>query len=113
MATTKSITNALGWTEPFYSVAFQSRFGRQPWIRPYLDQHIKEQVKAGNERLALVTPSFVSDCLETIHEIGIEYREQFIKAGGEEFLLLPNLNDDQTWMNAVFEIAKKHLDGTG
>ena len=113
IATTKFITHALGWTEPSYSVAFQSRFGRQPWIKPYLDQHIKEQVKAGNKRLALVTPSFVSDCFETIHEIGIEYREQFIKAGGEELLLLPNLNDDQTWMNAVFEIAKKHLDGTG
>jgi len=60
-----------------------------------------------------VTPSFVSDCLETIHEIGIEYREQFIKAGGEEFVLLPNLNDDQTWINSVFQIAKKHLPNTG
>ena len=112
ISTTKSIARALGWSEPSYSVAFQSRFGRLPWIKPYLDEHIQQQVRAGNKRLALVTPSFVSDCLETIHEVGIEYREQFIKAGGEEFVLLPNLNDDQTWINSVFQIAKKHLRNT-
>lgn len=109
VATTQGIVQALGWDKEFYSVAFQSRFGRQVWIQPYLDQHILEQVQKGYKRIAVLTPSFVSDCLETIHEIGIEYRHQFMEAGGEEFYLVPNLNDDAGWMAAVYRIASKHL----
>jgi ferrochelatase len=59
--------------------------------------------------VAVVTPSFVSDCLETIHEIGIEYNEEFIEAGGEVFQLVPNLNDDPAWFRSVYEISNKHL----
>ncbi len=108
-ATTEGIVQQLGWERDFYSMAFQSRFGRQVWIQPYLDQHIQEQVKMGHKRIAILTPSFVSDCLETIHEIGIEYRHQFMEAGGEEFHLVPNLNDDAGWFAAVHAIARKHL----
>jgi len=109
VATTESIIAALGWNEESHSMAFQSRFGPLPWIQPYLDEHILELVGKGVKRLAVITPSFVSDCLETIHEIGVEYRDQFKAAGGEKFQLLPNLNDDQDWLNSVFEIAHKHL----
>jgi len=109
VATTESIIAALGWNEVSHSIAFQSRFGPLPWIQPYLDEHILELVGKGVKRLAVVTPSFVSDCLETIHEIGVEYQDQFKAAGGEKFLLLPNLNDDQAWFNSVFEISHKHL----
>lgn len=109
VATTRGIVGALGWHEDFYSIAFQSRFGKQVWIQPYLDQHIQEQVQSGNKRLAVLTPSFVSDCLETIHEIGIEYRHQFMEAGGESFQLVPNLNDTPRWFSAVHQIARKHL----
>lgn len=59
--------------------------------------------------MAVVTPSFVSDCLETIHEIGIEYNEEFMEAGGEVFQLVPNLNDDPAWFRSVYEISNKHL----
>jgi protoporphyrin/coproporphyrin ferrochelatase len=110
MATTKSIVNALAWDPDFYSVGFQSRFGRQPWIKPYLDEHLAELLGAGVKKVAVVTPSFVSDCLETIHEIGIEYKHVFLSAGGEEFYLLPNLNDEPSWFNAMQEIAKSHLE---
>ena len=61
-------------------------------------------------RIAVVTPSFISDCLETLFEIGVEYRERFDEAGGEEFQLVPNLNNDAGWFKAVYEIASKHLD---
>ena len=110
LATTSSIAHALGWDEGYYSSGFQSRFGRQPWIKPYLDERILDLLRSGVKKVAVVTPSFVSDCLETIHEIGIGYRELFLSNEGEEFYLLPNLNDEPSWLNAVQEIAQAHLD---
>jgi len=109
--TTKAIVEALGWKSDFYSMAFQSRFGPLPWTQPYLDEHLQELVEAGIKRVAVITPSFISDCLETLFEIGEEYREQFIEAGGEGFALIPNLNDDPSWFAAVHEIAENHLGG--
>ncbi|MCG8415943.1 MAG: ferrochelatase, partial [Pseudomonadales bacterium] len=107
--TTRSITQALEWDDSFWSMAFQSRFGPLPWIQPYLDEHIVKLVEGGVKRIAVVTPSFISDCLETIFEIGIEYREEFEQAGGEQFQLVPNLNDNPAWFNAVYEIAASHI----
>lgn len=109
VATTESIVKSLGWKADRYSLAFQSRFGRQAWIQPYLDEHLEKLVANGQKKIAVVTPSFVSDCLETIHEIGIEYREEFMDSGGEFFQLIPNLNDDPAWFSAMFEIASNHL----
>ncbi|MEQ8954673.1 MAG: ferrochelatase [Gammaproteobacteria bacterium] len=108
-ATTESIISALGWKDVSHSMAFQSRFGREPWTRPYLDEHLRELVKQGIRKVAVITPSFISDCLETLHEIGIEYREQFMDVGGEVFQLMPNLNDDPAWFSAVYEIARDKL----
>lgn len=107
--TTEAIVRALGWEEVSYSVAFQSRFGPLPWLQPYLDEHLKSLLEEDKKKVAVVTPSFVSDCLETLFEIGQEYRDEFTEAGGEEFKLIPNLNDDQAWFNSVFEIARKQL----
>lgn len=109
MQTTAGITRQLGWESDKYSVAFQSRFGPLPWIQPYLDNHIEHLVGEGKKRIAVVTPSFISDCLETLFEIGIEYREQFDEAGGEAFQLVPNLNNDKDWFRAVHAIASEHL----
>ena len=102
----------MGWSEDQYSVAFQSRFGKQPWIQPYLDEHLESLVQKGIKNIAVVTPSFVSDCLETIHEIGIEYREEFLEAGGEVFQLVPNLNDSPTWFNSVYQISSSKIKET-
>lgn len=107
--TTEAIVRALGWDEGRYSVAFQSRFGPLPWLQPYLDEHLKALLDNGKKRIAVVSPSFISDCLETLFEIGKEYREEFIEAGGESFELVPNLNDEQAWFNSVFEIASAYL----
>jgi ferrochelatase len=70
--TTRDIVAALGWSDDFHSVAFQSRFGKQAWVQPYLDEHLEKLAGQGIKRIAVVTPSFVTDCLETLHEIGIE-----------------------------------------
>ena len=109
VATTDAIVKSLGWKADRYSLAFQSRFGRQAWIQPYLDEHLQQLAANGCKKIAVVTPSFVSDCLETIHEIGIEYRQEFMDSGGEVFQLVPNLNDDPVWFDAMLEIARKHL----
>lgn len=111
LQTTKGISNALGWSDDFWSMAFQSRFSPLPWIQPYLDEHIVNLVEQGKKRVAVVTPSFISDCLETLFEIGIEYREEFETAGGEQFQLVPNLNDLPEWFEAVYTIANNHLMG--
>lgn len=109
VATTKSIVEAMGWDDDRHSIAFQSRFGKQAWIQPYLDEHLQTLLEKGVKRVAVVTPSFVSDCLETIHEIGLEYREVFLAGGGETFTLVPNLNDDPAWFDSVFEISRNKL----
>ena len=111
VATTRSIATAMGWGEDRYSIAFQSRFGNQAWIQPYLDEHLEILIEKGVKKVAVVTPSFVSDCLETIHEIGIEYKEEFMEGGGEAFQLVPNLNDEKTWFDSVFQISKQKLQG--
>jgi ferrochelatase len=108
--TTNAIVKALDWEQDKVSFAFQSRFGPLPWLQPYLDEHLEALVQKGVKRVAVATPSFISDCLETLFEIGIEYREQFEEAGGEQFTLLPNLNDDPQWFSAVHSIARKHLE---
>jgi ferrochelatase len=109
MDTTRSIAKALNWGPEFHSVAFQSRFGKDPWIQPYLDEHLMELARRGIKRVAVATPSFVSDCLETLFEIGVEYRELFREAGGEELILIPNLNNEETWFDAAAEIVERHL----
>jgi ferrochelatase len=109
METTRAITKALDWDPKFYSVAFQSRFGRDPWIQPYLDEYLEELAGRGVGKVAVVTPSFVSDCLETIHEIGIEYRELFQEKGGEDLVLIPNLNNEEFWFDAAAEIVERNL----
>lgn len=105
LATSRAIAAALGREAEACSVAFQSRFGPARWIKPYLDAHLLELLAQGKKRIAVATPSFVTDCLETLHEIGREYREQFIEAGGEELTLLPNLNDDAGWIAALHELS--------
>ena len=107
--TTEGIVAALGWKNVSYSVAFQSRFGPLPWLQPYLDEHMKGLIEKGEKNIAVVTPSFISDCLETLFEIGEEYKHQFLESGGESFHLVPNLNDDEVWFSSVFEMAKNHL----
>ncbi|KAA3604347.1 MAG: ferrochelatase [Planctomycetota bacterium] len=84
-----------------WSVAFQSRLGRTPWIRPFFDQEIARLGNQGIQKLAVLEPSFVADCLETLEEVGIRGAESFRQAGGKELRLIPSLNDHPSWVQAV------------
>ncbi|HEX9793448.1 MAG TPA: ferrochelatase [Planctomycetota bacterium] len=100
-ATARGLAERLGLGTGGWSVAFQSRLGRTPWIRPYTDHVLPELASAGKRRVAVMVPSFVADCLETLEEIGMRAREQFRAAGGEELTLVPSLNAHPAWADAV------------
>ncbi len=92
-----------------WEVSFQSRLGRTPWIKPYTDEALDAIAKRGVKRLAVMCPAFVADCLETIEEIGMRAKEQFVAAGGEDLRLVPSLNSSPRWVDAVAAMARRHL----
>lgn len=105
-ATARALAAALELDAARWSVSFQSRLGRTPWIRPYTDVVLDELAGRGVRRLAIFCPAFVADCLETLEEIGIRAREQFRAAGGEELTLVPSLNSSPAWVDAVVGMAE-------
>ena len=88
-----------------FSVSFQSRLGRDPWLKPYTDFELAELPKRGVKKLLVICPAFVSDCLETLEEIGIRGRETFLAAGGGEFAQIPCLNEHPLWIAALEKMA--------
>src|SRR5712692_2871522 len=90
--TAGSLADRLGLARESYTVCFQSRLGRTPWIKPYTDLLVPKLAARGIKRLAVMCPAFVADCLETLEEIGMRARESFQAAGGEELTLVPSLN---------------------
>ncbi len=100
-ATTRAIANQLELNPDDYTVAFQSRLGRAEWIGPNTVDVLQELAGRGIKRVAVACPSFVADCLETLEEMAIRGRKTFIDAGGEDLKLIPSLNADQTWVEAV------------
>lgn len=100
--TTKNVIKELGWDENTVSTSFQSRLGVDPWLQPYTDRTIVKKAEVeGIKKLAIVTPAFVSDCLETLEEIAMEGKEEFLEAGGEEFYTVPCINDNEEWVNVL------------
>lgn len=87
-----------------YSTSFQSRLGKLPWVKPYTDEVLQNLRSKGISKLYVVTPSFVADCLETLEEIGMRLKEDWIALGGQEFNLIPCLNDDDNWAHSLAEI---------
>lgn len=83
------------------SVAFQSRLGRDPWLTPYTDAEIERLAREGKKKLLVICPAFVSDCLETLEEIGERGRETFLHAGGKEYTLIPCLNEHPDWIETL------------
>jgi ferrochelatase len=92
-----------------YSVSFQSRLGKDPWLKPYTDFELAEFPKRGIKKLLVICPAFVSDCLETIEEIGMRGRDTFMEAGGREFAQIPCLNEHPLWISALENMARKFL----
>jgi ferrochelatase len=105
-ATARAVATALGWAAERWSVSFQSRLGRAPWLAPYTDHVIDALAARGVARLAVVCPAFVADNLETLEEIGVRAREQFLAAGGESLVLVPCLNDDAQWVEALAALCR-------
>jgi protoporphyrin/coproporphyrin ferrochelatase len=107
-ATARALAARLDLGAGDYTVCFQSRLGRIPWIEPHTDVVIDELAQQGKKRLAVMCPAFVADCLETVEEIGIRARQQFTAAGGESLTLVPSLNATPAWIDAVCAIAERH-----
>lgn len=101
----------LGLDPKQYVVAFQSRFGRAEWLKPYTQDTLVRLAKEGVARVDVFCPGFVADCLETLEEIGIEVKQAYLGAGGREFHALPCLNEHPLWMAALVEIVMSNLAG--
>ncbi len=99
--TTKGIVKTLGLKEGTYSNSFQSRLLKDPWLKPYTDFVLEGFGKKGIKNLAVITPAFVADCLETLEEIAMEGEEQFKSAGGVNYKYIPCLNDNDDWVNVM------------
>jgi ferrochelatase len=106
-ATTRLLTRELELDACAHSVSFQSRLGRTPWIRPYTDKVLPELAVQGVKRLAILCPAFVADCLETLEEIAIRGRKQWARLGGEALELVPSLNSDPAWIDAVVAMIRR------
>ena len=112
-ATAREIASRLSLNKDDYEVTFQSRLGRSPWIKPYTDVRIRELAQAGVKRVAVLCPSFVADCLETIEEIGLRARDDFLAHGGEELRLVSSLNAHDSWVRAILDITRDALGDIG
>lgn len=104
-ATTRAVVHELGLAPGTFSSAFQSRLGRARWIEPHTDVVLPQLAARGVRRVAVVCPSFVADCLETLEEIGIRARAQWTSVGGEALELIPCVNSHPTWVDALADIV--------
>jgi ferrochelatase len=111
-ATARLLASQLSLPAEKYTVSFQSRLGRVPWIKPYTDELLPELAKKGVKRLAIMAPSFVSDCLETIEELGIRAREDWQASGGEDFALIPCVNTDARWVRGLSQMITSMVSAT-
>tara|TARA_R110000868_G_scaffold93810_5_gene259482 strand:+ start:41714 stop:42745 length:1032 start_codon:yes stop_codon:yes gene_type:complete len=98
---TEKVKENLGLSNDKVSLSFQSRLPNDPWLKPYTDFEFERFPKEGIKRLAVITPAFVADCLETLEEIAMEGKHQFQEAGGEDYKHIPCLNDNEAWVNLM------------
>ena len=111
LKTTRLLRERLGWPAEKLMTTFQSRFGPAEWLRPYTDETIKALPAKGVKKIAVITPGFTADCLETIEEIGIENAEYFMEHGGEKFARIDCLNDSPGGMRVIEAVVKRELMG--
>ncbi len=111
LKTSRLVAEELGLGEDDYLTTFQSRFGRQEWLKPYTDMTLKELPGQGVKSIQVIAPGFSSDCLETLEEIAVENRDYFMGAGGERYQYIPCLNSSPAHIDALAAIARDQLTG--
>ena len=109
--TARQLAAALGLADGEWVSGFQSRFGKEPWLEPYTEEVLERIGSQDVRRLIAICPGFTADCLETLDEIGREGAEQFAHGGGQQFHLVPCLNDHPAWLDAMAAIARRELAG--
>jgi ferrochelatase len=109
--TARLLAESLGLNKDKYQVAFQSRFGKQEWLKPYFANTLEALGKAKISRIDVICPGFSSDCLETLEEIAIEGKHIFQSNGGGDYNYIPALNENDAWIHAMTEIAVENLQG--
>ena len=107
--TTELVAKYLGLERGKYSISFQSRLANEPWLKPYTDSELERLAKEGKKNMVVVTPAFVTDCLETLEEIVMEAKEEFLEAGGENYYYVPCLNDDDSWAKLISKWSSKFV----
>lgn len=103
--TARELAKRLDIPKENYTICFQSRLGRTPWLQPFSDQVVVDMAKQGKKKLLAFSPAFVADCLETIHEIAVEYDELFREHGGEKVQLVPSLNSNDVWAESLRKLV--------
>ncbi|PKR89250.1 ferrochelatase [Pleomorphomonas diazotrophica] len=109
--TGRLLRERLGWSEDRLRITFQSRFGPEEWLQPYTDKTVEALARSGVKSLAVMTPGFVADCLETIEEIGVENADIFRANGGINFARIPCLNDGDDGMDVIEHVVRRELQG--
>ncbi|MBZ0104501.1 MAG: ferrochelatase [Sulfuricella denitrificans] len=109
--TGRLLAEALGLKPDNFQITFQSRFGRAEWVQPYTAPTLKMLGKKGVKRVDVICPGFAADCLETLEEIAMECKADFLRAGGQEFHYIPCLNERDDWLRALCDITLNHLQG--
>ena len=107
--TTQALLPSLDFPSESVQHVFQSRFGKDPWLTPYTDETVVAAAESGVKRIAVAAPGFTTDCLETIDELGTELWEEFEEAGGEKLHLIPCLNAEDVWLDAMANLVKDEI----
>jgi ferrochelatase len=110
-ATAQRVAERLKLIEGEWAVSFQSRFGREEWLRPYTDQTLREWAAAGVGRVDVLCPGFAADCLETLEEVALQNRSLFLRAGGRAYHYIPALNDHPDHIHALADLVMAHIQG--
>jgi ferrochelatase len=109
--TARAVATRLGLSENEWSIGFQSRFGREEWLKPYVDVMLQEYARTGPKQVTVVCPGFATDCLETLEEIGMQNREMYLAQGGEAFDYVPCLNAGPAHVDVLEQVVLQHSQG--
>ncbi|WP_010250866.1 ferrochelatase [Myroides injenensis] len=105
--TTRQVVEKLNIPKDKYTISFQSRLGMDKWLQPPTDATVNSLAEKGMKKIAVATPAFVADCLETLEEIGMQAHDEFLQRGGQEFRTIPCLNEDEMWIDALVTWIKE------